>query len=310
MRPRAGVVGTGYLGTFHAEKYSRTSLADLAGIYDADKARAEKVALMLNCRCFESLDELLENVDLASIVTPTVSHHADAKKALEKGVHLLVEKPITSTLGEADELIELAAKKKLCLQVGHLERFNPAFRKIRPLVHTPLFIQSTRIAPYSKRNIDVSVLLDLMIHDIDLALLLNETEVASVEAMGGQVFSDSFDIATVRLRFAGGCTADLTASRLSAKVERKLRVFQKEHCFSVDFNEQLVKMYAPGLDHEGQPTIKASEEQFSKADQIMLEIESFINSVIAGQPTEVSGEEGREALRIALMAIEDIKRKL
>ena len=304
-----GVIGVGYLGTFHAQKYDLIEQSNLIGVYDPDNKRADSLASSLGCRNFNNIEELLSQVDAVSIVTPTSTHFEIMKLALNCGVHVFVEKPICTSLDEADEIIYLADKKGLKLQVGHLERFNPAFMKIRPLIKDPLFIESTRIAPYSPRNIDVAVLLDLMIHDIDIILQINSSPVVSVDALGAVVFSESFDISTARLKFKNGCVADLKASRLSEKVERKLRIFQKNSCLLVDFLNQTTAIYTSENAQGSESKINKSEEKFEKSDLIKLELESFLNSIANNTEPVVSGSQAREALKVTLMAMNDITNK-
>ncbi len=236
---RTAVVGAGYLGRFHAQKYAALADSTLIGIADPDPRARATLAAELGGAAYAGHRELHGRVDAVSVVTPTPTHHAIAKDLLEGGVHVLVEKPMTVTIAEAEDLIGAAHRAGRVLQVGHLERFNAAVRALQPILTVPRFIESARLAPFKIRGTDVDVVLDLMIHDIDLILSIVRSPVVSVDAVGTSVFSGEIDIANARLRFASGCVANATASRVSMKTERKLRLFQDDAYVSVDLQQKV-----------------------------------------------------------------------
>jgi len=224
-RLRTAVVGVGYLGNFHARKYAALTDVELTGVVDSDAARASEVAAACACTAFTDYRELIGQVDAVSVVVPTQYHHQVALDFLNAGVHVLIEKPITVTIEQADELIAVAEDKKLVLQVGHLERFNPVLMAAEEVLSAPLFVESVRIAPFKPRGTDVNVVLDLMIHDIDIIQYLVKSKVARIDAIGAPVFTAEEDIANARIAFENGCVANVTASRISLKSERKMRIF-------------------------------------------------------------------------------------
>jgi predicted dehydrogenase len=232
---RVGVIGVGYLGKYHAEKYSHMNAVELVGVVDIDPLKAQKIAKQVNTRAFAHYDQLFGKVDAVSIAVPTPVHYTVGKAFLNRDVDVLIEKPMTTSIEEADELIKTAEAGELILQVGHLERFNPATVALQDIVNRPLFIEAHRLSVFKDRNTDVSVVLDLMIHDIDLILNFVQAEVKSIHAAGAPVICEHVDIANVRLEFDSGCVANVTASRISAKNERKIRIFQKDAYISVDF---------------------------------------------------------------------------
>ena len=234
---RVAVVGAGYLGRFHAQKYAALDGVQLVAVADPDEAARERVAREAACAAVADYRQLLGEVDAVSVVTPTPLHHRVSREFLESGAHVLVEKPITATIEEARDLVATATRLGKVLQVGHLERFNPAIVAVEGILDRPRFVESNRLAPFKPRGTDVSVVLDLMIHDIDLILNIVGSPVASIDAVGAQVFTDEIDIANARLRFENGCVADATASRISMKSERKLRVFQSDAYLSIDLQQ-------------------------------------------------------------------------
>lgn len=301
---RAAVIGVGYLGRFHAQKYAALSGVELVGVVDAHPETAQRVAKELGVTAFTDYRELLgpkPKVDLVSVASTTETHHAVARDCLAAGVHVLAEKPITVTVAQADELIALADAKKLVLQVGHLERFNPAWLAVKDKIKRPVFIEAHRMAPFKARGIDVSVVLDLMIHDLDLILPLVASPVSDLRASGVSVLTDGIDIANARIEFANGCVANLTASRTSTASLRRLRVFQHHEYLSVDFGERRI-----GISRrrdalvEGEEPIDTETFQQAPGDALMTEIEAFVAAVKHGTPPVVSGREGRDALAIAL----------
>jgi len=294
---RAAVVGVGYLGQFHAEKLAAAPGVELAAVVDADPARAKNIAAKHGCRALTDPGALAGEVDLVSIAVPTEHHHAAALPFLEAGVHVLVEKPIATTLAEADALIAAARKSRALLAVGHLQRFNPAFRALAAAFAKPLFIDCERLSGFKQRGIDVDVVLDLMIHDLDLALSLAGSEVAQVSACGFQVLTDSIDIANVRIEFADGCVANLSASRVSQQPVRKLRVFQHDRYASADLQAGKLRIARRDAKQGG---IVEDASAYDDRDELRAEIANFVDAVRGGRPPLVAGEDGRRALALAL----------
>jgi len=305
---RTAVIGVGYLGQFHAEKYAQLENAELVAVVDLDRERAAQVAEKVGARSCSDFREILGQVDAVSIVVPTQAHYEVAKAFLEKGVHVLLEKPITTTLAEADELIRIAAATKAVFQVGHLERFNPAVLALDGVVSKPGFIESIRIAPFKPRGTDVNVVLDLMIHDIDIIQNIVGSKPEQINSIGTPVFSEEEDIANARIQFANGCIANVTASRISLKSERKMRIFQPDAYISVDFQNKTFAVFRKG-DGEmfpGVPNITKEEHSFGQTDALKSEIEAFLDSIATGKPPVVSGEDGRQALETALKIIKKL----
>lgn len=300
-RLRCAVVGAGYLGRFHAQKYASLPDCELVGVADPSAEARAKLHAELGAAGFADHRELLGRVDAVSIATPTPLHHAVARDFLAAGAHVLVEKPVTTTAEEARELIALAAAKRLVLQVGHLERFNPVILAVAGRLSNPRFIESNRLAPFKPRGTDVSVVLDLMIHDIDLIEHIVRSPIASIDAVGAPVFTDEIDIANARIRFANGCVADVTASRISLKAERKLRVFQADAYLSIDLQQKLLSIVRkPRMTAEGAlPKVDLEEQSFEQGDALLDEIRSFVGAVRAGARPVVSGEDGLRALETA-----------
>jgi len=307
---RVAVVGVGYLGAFHAEKYARMDAVALAGVVDIDRERAEHIAEKLGTRACSDYRDLFGKVDAVSIVVPTPAHFPIGRDFLEHGIDILIEKPMTVTLEEADKLIELSRSKGLILQVGHLERFNPAVVALRDIVENPRFIESHRLSIFNVRGTDVSVVLDLMIHDIDIILNIVRSEIKSIHAAGIPVISGHVDIANARLEFANGCVANVTASRISTKNERKIRLFQKKAYISVDFaNHGITVIKKNSTCHEGTiPGMQIEQMSFAKGDALDDELKSFVKAVLTREPPEVTGSVGRDALKIALSIMEQIHR--
>ena len=299
---RTAVVGVGYLGTFHARKYAAIHDVELVGIVDSDTRRATEVAAELGTQAFSDHRDLIGKVDAVSVVVPTQFHHAVARDFLTSGIHVLIEKPITVTLEEADELIALADHNKVVFQVGHLERFNPALQALDGVLQNPLFIESVRIAPFKPRGTDVNVVLDLMIHDIEIIQHIVKSAVERVDAVGAPVFTGEEDIANARILFANGCVANVTASRISLKSERKMRIFQRDAYITLDFQNRkmLVAQKGDGELLPGIPNVKVAEREFGEADALLSEIESFLAAIREGKEPKVSGSDGRMALETAL----------
>jgi len=300
-KTRCAVIGVGYLGRFHAQKYAASDQAELIGVCDANKDRAELVAAELGCRAFTDPLELIGLVDAVSIAAPTQLHFSLARFALDYGMHVLVEKPITVQVAQAEEIDALARSKGLILQVGHLERFNPAVTALMQTPVQPRFIESHRLAPFKTRGADVNVVLDLMIHDVDIVLCLNQSPVKSIAASGACVISGEIDIANARLEFENGCVANITASRVSGKSERMLRVFSDGAYTALDLQERRLRRHrvSSQKDANGMPTIENETLELPAADALALEIDSFLQSIRTGAPVAVTGQDGAEALRAA-----------
>ncbi len=316
---RVGVIGTGALGFHHLRHLRTLDGATVRGFWETDAARSAKVAQELGVAAAASLDALLDDVDAVSIVVPTPAHYAVAKAALERGKHVLIEKPITTTLAEADELLALAKAKGVLVQIGHIERFNRAIRAALPYVDHPLFIESERLAPFNPRGSDVAVVLDLMIHDIDLVLTLIRAKVTEVRAAGVGILTPSVDIADARVAFGNGAIANITASRISRDRTRKLRLFQRNGYLTLDLgagNGELFRLRGDvdlaALAQQAQPDITTFVERIPleapEGDALKLELESFIAAVRGEAPVPVTGDEGRDALAVAMQIVADIER--
>jgi len=310
-RLRCAVIGAGYLGRFHAQKYAALARCELICVVDPDPTACERIAAELGVAVASDHRGLLGHVDAVSVVTPTALHHAVATDFLRTGAHVLVEKPITATAAEARELIAVAAAGGRVLQVGHLERFNPVILAVAGELQNPRFIESNRLAPFKPRGTDVSVVLDLMIHDIDLIQNVVHSPIASIDAIGAPVFSDEIDIANARIRFENGCVADVTASRISMKSERKLRIFQADAYLSIDLQQKLLTIVRrPAVIEEGvMPKVDVEERSFDPGDALLAEIEAFLDAIEQGRPPVVSGEDGLRALETATRIAEQVGRR-
>jgi predicted dehydrogenase len=302
---KCAVIGTGYLGKFHAEKYAALDDCELVAVVDVDEQAARNVADKHGALALTDYQSLLGKVDAVSIVVPTTLHHAISKDFLAAGTHVLVEKPITVTVAEADELIELAKANKVILQVGHLERFNPAVLGLDK-DEKPLFIESHRLSPFNPRANDVSVVLDLMIHDIDIILALVDSEVERIDASGTPVLTQGTDIANARILFKNGCVANVTASRISLKMERKMRLFRPSSYIAVDFQNKVLTKHRTGSKEmfPGIPEIVSEESVFESGDALLEEIKHFVGCIRSGKNPLVSGEAGRRALATAIQITE------
>lgn len=308
-RLKAAVIGVGYLGRFHAQKYASLEDVELVAVVDASAERAAEVAAEVGCKALTDYNELLAEVDLVSIVVPTQYHHQVGKAALEAGCHILLEKPITQTVEEAEGLIALAGEKGLVFQVGHLERFNPAIMALQGVLKEPMFIESQRLAPFKPRGTDVNVVLDLMIHDIDIILSMVPSGIKVVNSVGVPVLSEEVDIANARLQFENGCVANVTASRASREAVRKIRIFQQDAYISIDYQERKISIFrkdGDGMPIPGLPNVTAEEKSFEQGDALLAEIRSFVDAVQSGGEPLVSGEDGKLALELAMK----INRKL
>jgi predicted dehydrogenase len=306
---RAAVVGVGYLGAFHAQKYAQAKDCELVAVVDPRAEARQKVASELGTRGYEDYQALLGEVDAVSVATVTPAHHAVVRDFLQAGAHVLVEKPITETPAQALELIHLAKSKRLVLQVGHLERFNPAIIAAEPHLRTPRFIECHRLAPYRERGTDVNVVLDLMIHDIDIVQTIVGVPIETIEAIGTAVFSEEIDIANARIRFTNGCVTNATASRVSMKTERKLRIFEDAAYLSIDLQQKILTVIEKraGPVAPGQLPVSISEQSFDAGDALRAEIESFLECIRTGRPPVVSGEDGMRALETATRITKEVE---
>ncbi|HEX9020525.1 MAG TPA: Gfo/Idh/MocA family oxidoreductase [Nitrospirota bacterium] len=305
-RLKVGVIGVGYLGRFHAEKYAALQDAELIGIVDPDLGRATEIAGKLKTQAFSDSSQLIDQVDAVSIVVPTVLHYEVAKRFLEQGVHILLEKPITATVDQADELIELAGRKGAILQAGHIERFNPAVTAIGPMLKSPRYLTAERTAPFTVRCTDVNVVFDLMIHDLDIVMSLAGSSPKEVSAAGASVITREIDMATARIAFVNGCIADITASRVSDEKKRVLRVFDGESMFLSDFQAQKAAVSRRGAGPV--PSLAANDIAVERRDTLADEIQAFVQSVRNGARPMVSGIEGRRALALAQTITNNIQK--
>jgi len=319
---KVGVLGAGHLGKIHLRLLKQSDKYELVGFYDPNSENADKVAAEFGYRKFDSVTELIEAVEVVDIVTPTLSHHDCAKEAMEAGRHVFIEKPISNTVEEAKELITLAAKHNVKGQVGHVERFNPAFLATRDMINNPMFIETHRLAEFNPRGTDVPVVLDLMIHDIDAILSVVPSKVKDVSASGVAVISDTPDIANARIEFENGCVANLTSSRISLKNMRKSRFFQKDAYISVDFLDktcEVVKMKdAPEVPGDFDMILQNAEgvrkqiyfenPEVQANNAILDELETFADAIKNNTNPVVTLEDGTEALRIAYRIIDCFKK--
>jgi predicted dehydrogenase len=294
---RAAVIGVGYLGRFHAEKLASMPGVQLVAVVDVDIERARTIAAAHGCEAHADHHALLGAIDVACVVVPTELHYAVASDFLRAGAHVLVEKPIARTLAEADALVALARAEGRVLQVGHLERFNPAFRALERSIGRPIFIETERLAGFKQRGVDVDVVLDLMIHDIDLVLAMAKSDPVSISACGAQVLTDAIDVANARLEFADGCVANLSASRASQSAVRKLRAFHTEGYLSADLQAGRLRLVKR---RSADPGVAQEEVDFDERDALRAEIEAFVGAVSGGGQALVSGDDGRRALALAL----------
>jgi predicted dehydrogenase len=318
---KVGVIGTGHLGKLHTKIFKTIENCELLGIHDSNSEQAKIVGDEFGVKVF-SLDELLEQVEAVSIAATTTAHHELAKKCFEKNIHVFIEKPITVTISEAEELVEIAEKKKLNLQVGHIERFNPALVAMEKYIDDPKFIQTDRLAQFNPRGTDVAVVLDLMIHDIDIILSLVKSDVVEVQANGVAVVSDHLDIANARLQFENGAVANVTASRISQKKMRKMRIFQRDTYVALDFVTGVAEAYRLlqpsaevnptqisfgeiGVGEKRKKLVYEQPEQ-KEINALQYELQLFINSVLDKTKPVVSGVDGLRALKVAELIIEKI----
>jgi predicted dehydrogenase len=308
---RAGVIGVGYLGRFHARIYNDMEGVDLVGVADTDRETADRVANEYDTRAFYDPMALLDEVDVVSVVVPTSLHRQVAVPYLEKGIHMLLEKPVASTLEDARVIVETARKHGATLQIGHLERFNAGIMALADHVNEPRFIEAHRLGPFVERATDVDVVTDLMIHDIDIILSLVGDKLTSVSATGTPVLTDHVDIANARLEFANGAVANVTASRVSNKKFRRIRVFGRNSYRAINFVDQQLEVAYPGDIPEGQnyPEIVYETHSITPSQPLDAELEHFIDVIRQGGEPLVTGEDGMEALRVAMQVTDLIKQR-
>ena len=302
---KIGVVGCGVLGSRHAEIYSKLPHVELVAVCDRHAERAEKLAERVNAKPFDRLEPLLEKVDATSICTPAAQHHGVSKVALEAGVHLLIEKPITTTLEDADELLKIAKDKKLTLQTGHIERFNGAVSAAKKIVQNPIFIECDRIGLFDPRVADVGVVLDLMIHDIDIILYLVNAPVKTIQAVGMNILSQSEDFANCRIEFDNGTVCNLTASRMAQKRLRKIRIFEKERYISLDYFRQEALTFNKESAETSETLYRPLD--IRKSNPLEDELKHFIRCIENHEEPRVGGEDARAALKVALQILDQIR---
>jgi len=309
---RAAVIGVGYLGRFHAQKYAQIPDCELLAVVDGREEVRKSVAAEVGSQPCADYRELLGKVDAVSVVTPTPAHFEIADAFLSAGAHVLVEKPITETPEQAKALINRAAASGRVLQVGHLERFNAAVLAAEPHLRTPRFMECVRLAPYKERGTDVNVVLDLMIHDIDLVQSLAGSDIESIDAIGTPVFSGEIDIANARIRFVNGCVANTTASRVSLKTERKLRIFEDAAYISLDLQQKILTLIRKREDgpQAGQLPVSIEESNLEQGDALKAEIISFLECIRNNRRPIVSGEDGLRALETAIRITEQVHANL
>jgi predicted dehydrogenase len=298
---KVGVIGVGSLGQHHARIYSRLPDVELVGICDIDKSRAKQIARKCRTSFCADYRDLYGNVDGVSIVTPTSTHKDIGLAFLGQGIHILVEKPITTSIEEADELLKRARDKNVILQVGHIERFNAGIQAIKAISSHPVFIECHRLSPFKKRSLDIGVVLDLMIHDIDIILNLVGSPVIKIDALGVKILTSYEDLANVRLQFENGAVCNITSSRVANKTMRKIRIFQEDAYISLDYEKQEAAIYK-----KSGMRITSRRIPIKKEEPLLLELKSFISCIKENSPPLVSGFEGREALRVALEIVKQI----
>ena len=303
---KMGVVGVGYLGEHHARVYSSMDQVELVGVADIDAGRADHIAAKYTTKAFHDYRELFGKAEAVSIAVPTVLHYPVALDFIRQNTDVLIEKPVTTTVEEAESLIREAAMRNVLVQVGHIERFNTAFRTLCTYLHHPRFIEAHRIGPYVGRGIDVDVILDLMIHDIDIILSIVKSELVDLRAVGVPVLTNHIDIANVRLEFADGCIANLTASRVSGEKMRKIRIFQSDTYISLDYGRQSMAIFRRIMEN-GIPKIVSEEISLEREEPLQVELTAFVEAVRNRTQPLVTGMDGIEALKIALRIIEDAK---
>ncbi|MEP7271660.1 MAG: Gfo/Idh/MocA family oxidoreductase [Acidobacteriota bacterium] len=298
-RLRTAVIGVGYLGREHARIYATLQTSDLVAVCDLDETAGRAVAERYGTRYVSDFHQLFGDVDAVTIATPTINHAEIANACMDAGISVLVEKPIARSLGEADAMIETARARGVTLQVGHIERFNPAFRALQEHIQKPRFFEVHRMGVFTPRSLDIDVVMDLMVHELDIIATLVATEVTRLEAVGVPILTRRIDLANARLEFADGCIANITASRVAGERLRKLRVFQLNEYYSLDYAEQQVSMCRLVRRGEGRPEIVAGMLEIEKREPLLAEIDHFLECVLNGKEPLVSGRDGRRALELA-----------
>jgi len=318
-----GVIGVGHLGKLHTKMFKQIENCELVGVFDANTQQAKSVAEEFGISDFNSIDELLSKVKAVSIAATTSAHYELARKCFEKNIHVFIEKPITTTIKQAEELVDLSKKKNLKLQVGHIERFNPGLISLESYISEPRFIQTDRLSQFNPRGTDVAVVLDLMIHDIDIILSLIHSNVKQIDANGVAVVSDHIDIANARIQFENGAVANVTASRISQKKMRKMRIFQKDHYISLDFVSGVSEVYRlQSVDQSALPNaisfgeigvgdkkkrLVYEQPEHKEINALNYELQLFVDSVLYDKKIVVSGEDGLRALKVAEIIIQKIE---
>ncbi len=319
---KIGVIGIGHLGQHHARIFSELDDSELIGVYDIDFQRAETIAQQNHCKNFHTVKDLLKKVDAVSIATPTTTHFNYCKESLNTGKHIFVEKPICSNLEDAKELVSIAENNNLKIQVGHIERFNPAIMALSKILLNPIFIEANRIAPFTPRGSDVPVVLDLMIHDIDVILSLMRSRVKNIKAVGIPILTNDIDIANAKIEFENGALANITASRISLKRERKIRFFQKNMYISLDYQKKDVQVVKKSVEIEQvmkeimsgkrQPDISElynrQKLEIIEKEPLKSELENFVDAIQNNKRPIVNGQDGYEALRVAFLIMKDIEK--
>lgn len=299
---KTAVIGTGYLGKFHAQKYASLANSELVGVCDINAELCQDIAKQYNVPAYTDYHALIGFVDAVSIAVPTLAHYEVTQVFLENGIHVLLEKPITPTVNEAEILINIAKQKNLVFQIGHLERFNPALKALEGLLDNPRFIESSRLAPFKLRGSDVNVVLDMMIHDIDIIQNIIQSPIARIDANGACVLSNELDIVNARLQFANGAVANVTASRVNLNTERKLRIFQHDAYLSLDLQDKKLTCYRKGTGEmfPGIPDIVSDEKSFEQGDSLRDEIIAFLDAITHNTAPIITGEHGKAALATAI----------
>jgi predicted dehydrogenase len=310
---KVGVIGVGYFGEFHAEKYHGLPGVELVGVADINQSRSREIARRFSTNAYYKYEDLYDKVDAVSIAIPTSIHYKVTKNFFHRGIDVLLEKPITTTLQDADELVEIAEKRQCVFQVGHQERFNAAIMALEGSLIDPMFIESHRLSPFLQRAAGVDVVLDLMIHDIQVILSMVKSSIQSIHAVGVPIVSPHLDIANARIEFENGCVANVTASRVHREKMRKIRIFQSNAYFSIDYGAQKITVLS--RDGDGQrkllfPGVFAEDIKIAKNDPLALEIKSFVDRVRDRKQPMVSGLDGRKALEVALMITDQIQRNI
>jgi len=307
---RTAVIGVGYLGNFHAEKFTSLPNSNLVAVCDIDVERCSEIATIYDTQEVHDYRSLIGSVDAVSIVVPTPLHHEVASFFLKNGVHVLLEKPIATSIEEADDLINIAKQNDLTLQIGHLERFNNAIKALDNVLCNPRFIESIRLSPFKLRGSEVNVVLDLMIHDIDIIQSIVKSDIIDIRANGASVLSPYIDIANARIEFLNGCVANVTASRVYLKMERRFRIFQNDSYISLDLHHKNLSVHRKGTQEmfPGIPEIIREKQKFSKGDALLDQIDSFLSSIINHTPPVVSGEDGKRALETAIQITQVVRK--